>query len=551
MIGLVLNRVQLYALRSEGDLRSIFSTLGIALIVRLAMQLYNSLFQRFDWFYSSQAMEAAIARAFIDKLIYLNWEHIETPEVEKRINRTLNRAAQYIGALADLHISFFAILVTLITTITIADIPSWMFVLILLRTIPGVAITAFNAVLRHKADDESQDLWYKRGATFDYFRQFPTLLEIKSSQGQSTLLQNFNELTIAIRGLFMKKEKKVTLPFLAVVLYGNIVDAGIYAYYLTQVLFKGMLFGTFQYTFGIITQIISNLYMLLVRITSSVEYYNYVAYAYELLSMVNKRPEGTVQLSTDFLKIEFDHVWFRYPGAKQYALKDVNFTIEDNTRIAIVGENGAGKSTFLKLINRIYVPTKGRILVNGVPIQDYTTDSYNQNIAVVTQDFARYQSLTIAQNIAIFGRGSKANPHEIKKAATLAHADEFISKLPNQYNSFLTKRIEGGTELSTGQWQRIAVARQFYANRPLVILDEPTSAIDPIAEAKIFSNLYEHVKDKTVIVVSHRYNTVRAAKKILVFNNGQIIEQGSHAELIKKKGYYARAFAVQQEKKKL
>ena len=291
--------------------------------------------------------------------------------------------------------------------------------------------------------------------------------------------------------------------------------------------------------------------MLLVRITSSVEYYNYVSYAYDLLSMKNSRPDGNVELNTETITIEFDHVWFRYPGSRNYALKDVSFIIEDNSRLAIVGENGAGKSTFLKLINRIYIPTKGRILINGIPIQDYSSTSFSKNIAVVTQDFARYQSLTVAQNITIFGEDRNVNVRRVKTATELACADSFIEKLTKKYDTFLTKRVEGGTELSTGQWQRLAVARQFYANRPLVILDEPTSAIDPIAEAKIFNNLYEHVKDKTVIVVSHRYNTVRAAKKILVFNDGQIIEQGNHTELLKKKGYYAKAFSVQQEEKKL
>jgi ATP-binding cassette subfamily B protein len=157
----------------------------------------------------------------------------------------------------------------------------------------------------------------------------------------------------------------------------------------------------------------------------------------------------------------------------------------------------------------------------------------------------------VKQNIAIFGSKKHISMRAVREAAKLAEVTEVINKLPEKFDTYLTKSLENGTELSTGQWQRIAVARQFYANRPLVILDEPTSAIDPIAEAKIFSNLYEHVKDKTVIVVSHRYNTVRAAKKILVFNDGQIIEQGSHSELLKKKGYYAKAFAVQQEEKKL
>ncbi len=199
----------------------------------------------------------------------------------------------------------------------------------------------------------------------------------------------------------------------------------------------------------------------------------------------------------------------------------------------------------------VHYPTKGTIFLNNIPLQLYDKESLYEAVAIVTQEYSRYPALTVKQNISVYGKRSDPEQIAVETAAKLADADGFIKKLPAGYDTYLTKKIEGGTELSSGQWQRLAVARQFYANRPLVILDEPTASIDPIAEAKIFNNLYEHVKDKTVIVVSHRYNTVRAAKKILVFNDGQIIEQGNHEELLAKNGYYAKAFSVQQEEKKL
>jgi len=228
MFGIIINEVQIYALRQEGDPNKIFMTIGITVIVRLLAQLYNSLFQRFDWFYSTQAMDTAISKAFIEKLLYLNWEHIETPEIEKRISRTLNRAADFIARLADLHISFVVIFISLITTFTIAKAPSWVIILILLKVLPSVYITAYNAILRHKADDESQDSWYKRGAIFEYFRQFSTLLEIKTAQGQGTLLKTFDTLTVGIRNIFLNKEKKVTIPYLLAIAYGAVIDTAIY-----------------------------------------------------------------------------------------------------------------------------------------------------------------------------------------------------------------------------------------------------------------------------------------------------------------------------------
>jgi ABC-type multidrug transport system fused ATPase/permease subunit len=172
-------------------------------------------------------------------------------------------------------------------------------------------------------------------------------------------------------------------------------------------------------------------------------------------------------------------------------------------------------------------------------------------MSFMTQEAAGYSVFTAKENIAVYEDIKYIDETRILKAAKLAVADDFITSLSNKYETRLSKIFTDGTDLSGGQWQRIAVARQFYANRPLVILDEPTSAIDPLAEAKIFENLYEHVKNKTVIVVSHRYNTVRAAQHIIVFKDGEIIEEGNHKSLLALDGYYAKSFNAQNEEKKL
>lgn len=551
MLGLILNDTQRFVTKEITSLNNLYWYIGLTIGVRLFSSLYTNLYRRYDWYFSVYAMQLAVEKAFINKLIYLDWEHIENPQMEKRINRIFNRAADYIVRLADVHVDIVVAGITLVSTFLLVKAPLWVILLTFAKEVPSLILTAYGTRLHHKAEDDAQYDWIRKGTIFDYFRTFSTLLEIKTSQGQKFLQKEYEHIAANVRQYYLKKDKKLATPWLLVLTFENIINSGIYVYYLAQVLFQGMLLGTFQYTTNLISQIGSSMYRVVTRLNQSVEYYRYVSYAHTLLEQQNDRPEGTKVLDTEHIEIEFKNVWFKYPGSKKYSLKDVSFKIHDNERIAIVGENGAGKSTFLKLLNRIYLPTKGEIFVNGIPSHEYTTESYNGKISVVTQDFARYGTLTVAQNISIYDKKLQVNMEQVKKAANLADADTFIEKLPNKYSTFLTKRLEGGTELSTGQWQRIAVARQFYANRPLVVLDEPTSAIDPIAEAKIFTNLYEHVKDKTVIVVSHRYNTVRAAQKILVFNDGKIIEQGTHDELLSLNGYYAKAFAVQQEEKKL
>ncbi len=551
MLGLILNNVQQFALHQDVSLSKIYWYFGITIGVKIIITLYLQFYNRFDPHFSSIKMNNEIEKAFINKLVYLNWEHIENPVMEKRINMTFNRSLDYIRRLADLHIDAIVALITLIATFTLARAPLWIILIVIIRQIPSIILTAKGAKMANKVNDESQFDFIKKGSIFGYFRDFNTLLEIKISQGHEFLKNVFDATAKKISDRFLNKDKKLLWPWMITMTYENVLNAFIYIYYLNQVLFNGLLLGSFQSTTNLLNQIGGTLYGFIVRLNNSVDYYRYVSYAYDLLELKNDRPEGTKELNTDTITIEFKDVWFKYPGAKKYSLKGVSFIVEDNARLAIVGENGAGKSTFLKLINRIYVPTKGQILVNGIPTNEYTAESYNSKISVVTQDFARYSTLPVAQNIAIYDKDRLVDMKRVKEAARLAEASGFIEKLAKGYDTNLSKRLDEGTELSTGQWQRIAVARQFYANRPLVILDEPTSAIDPIAESKIFSNLYEHVKDKTVIVVSHRYNTVRAAKEILVFNDGQIIEKGSHEELLALNGYYAKAFDVQQTEKKL
>lgn len=551
MLGLIINEVQLFVGKEITSLTNLYWFIGITVGVRIIAGLFGQFYFRFDWFFSYYAMQVAIEKAFMDKLSYLNWEHIENPKMEKRINMTFNRSLDYISRLADLHVDLVVFSITLVTTLLLVSAPTWIIILIILKELPSIYWTAKGAKMTNKVQDESQYEWIKKSSLFGYFRDFATLLEIKVARGEVFLKTVYDSVTQEIRRRFLEKDKKLLAPWLFISLYETVINSGIYVYYIYQVLFNGMLFGTFQYTTNLINQIGATMYRLIVRLNNSVDYYRYVSYAYELLHMQNDRPDGTIELDTNHIEIEFKDVWFKYPGAKRYSLKGVSIHIKDNERLAIVGENGAGKSTFLKLLHRIYVPTKGEILINGIPSHEYSAESYNKKIAVVTQDFARYMTLTVAQNIAIYDPNNTVSLERVREAARLANADEFVEQLPEKYNNFLTKKLEGGTEPSTGQWQRLAVARQFYSNRPLVILDEPTSAIDPIAEAQIFSNLYEHVRDKTVIVVSHRYNTVRAAERIIVFKDGQIIEQGTHDELISLNQYYAKAFSVQQTEKKL
>ena len=242
--------------------------------------------------------------------------------------------------------------------------------------------------------------------------------------------------------------------------------------------------------------------------------------------------------------IEFKNISFKYPATERYILKNFSLIIKSGEKIALVGENGAGKTTLIKLLLRFYDVTKGEILINGINIKDISLNKWHKEIGALFQDFIKYQ-FTLKENV-YFGDLSKSRKIKyLKQAITQSGTDKYIDTLPGGKDQILGKMFEGGIDLSGGQWQKLALARAFYRNAPILILDEPTSAIDAKAEYEIFQKVQNLQKDKTVIIISHRFSTVRNADRILVLDRGRIIEEGNHKVLMKKKGLYEELFTIQ------
>ena len=242
--------------------------------------------------------------------------------------------------------------------------------------------------------------------------------------------------------------------------------------------------------------------------------------------------------------IEFRNVWFKYPNSKKWVLKDISFIIKPKENVALVGENGAGKTTLIKLLCGFYRPEKGEILVDNVNIKELDTLRYWNTLGVLFQDFSHYP-FTAKEAIGI-GNPRKINDLEsIKMAAKLTGVDKYIEGLTLGYKTPLVKDFDGGVDPSRGQWQRLALARIIFRGSKIVILDEPTSNVDQKAEEMIFDKIIDLSSEKILILISHRFNTVRKANKILNISEGRIIEQGTHEELMKKHGEYASLFELQ------
>ena len=240
----------------------------------------------------------------------------------------------------------------------------------------------------------------------------------------------------------------------------------------------------------------------------------------------------------------FENVGYKYINSENWANRHLNFTLKVGEKLALVGENGAGKTTLVKLLARLYEPTEGRILLDGHDLSDYDINDLRMQIGIIFQDYLRYQ-MTVAQNIAAGNIVEIENRNLIKSSAEQSLANVFIEEFKNNYDQQLGRRFNEGVELSGGQWQKIALARAYMRDAQLMILDEPTAALDARAEYEVFQRFVELTKGRTSVLISHRFSTVRMADRILVLDKGKLLEMGSHEELLQKNGKYSELFQLQ------
>jgi ABC-type multidrug transport system fused ATPase/permease subunit len=368
------------------------------------------------------------------------------------------------------------------------------------------------------------------------------LLKLKSwLKGQvSDRMKTYNE-----RIIKAEKRKAISYNFLSL-WYLLFLFAAI-ALMTREALVGSLAVGSLLLAFNTYTRFYQTVNGYVESISWTEEATRYAARWFELFDMQPniKSKENAVRFSNEVPPlIEFKEVSFRYPtenGESPYVLKNLSFTIQPGEKIAIVGVNGAGKTTLIKLLCRIYDPTDGVILVNGNDLRDLHLEDWHGAIGILFQDFPIY-NLTIRESIAVGRITDEApNQQELERAARYSGSDEFITS----YDQLIWKEFKDGIDLSKGQHQRLAVARMFYRNAAITILDEPTASIDAVTEEKIFSSLEKNTKGKTVILITHRFSTVKNANKILMLENGEIIEQGSHKELMLTRGKYADLYTMQ------
>jgi ATP-binding cassette, subfamily B, bacterial len=242
--------------------------------------------------------------------------------------------------------------------------------------------------------------------------------------------------------------------------------------------------------------------------------------------------------------ITLDHVSFGYPGSARQVLDDITMVIHPGEHIALVGENGSGKTTLVKLLCRLYDPTGGAIRIDGIDLREFSTRELRREIGIIFQDYARYQ-LAVRDNVWFGNVDLPRESERIIEAANRTGADEVVRRLPDGYDTILGREFDNGAELSIGEWQKVAIARAFLRDTQMIVLDEPTAALDARAESEVFEHFHELARGRTAILISHRLSTVKMADRIFVLDRGRIVETGDHDELVGQGGTYARLFEMQ------
>jgi ATP-binding cassette subfamily B protein len=320
---------------------------------------------------------------------------------------------------------------------------------------------------------------------------------------------------------------------------------GAYAYVIYRTVTGGLTWGSLQFLAGAIAGASTNIQNIFSTFSSIADQSLFLTDLVEFLRVgptIRSKPDAIPAPRPIRDGFIFENVSFSYPGSERRVLERLNLQIGRDERIALIGENGQGKTTIVKLLTRLYDPSEGRILLDGVDLRDYRIEDLHREIGVIFQDFVHYE-MTARHNIAV-GR-LEATEASIREAAHKSLADQVIGRLPGGFDQLLGRRFEGGLDLSGGEWQRMALARAYLRDAQILVLDEPTAALDARSEHEVFERFAELTEGKMALLISHRFSTVKMADRILVLEDGRVAEQGSHGSLLALGGRYASMFELQ------
>ena len=391
-------------------------------------------------------------------------------------------------------------------------------------------------------DNRKKD--YYNGVFFDNNVQF----EIKLNNIGDYFIGHYKEMWQKLYRINKKEDVKHNFRNLLIMLINVSAEALVLAISVMDVVSKAIGIGDLQYNLSMVSRLRSQSQALMDNVTKFLNNNTRLIELQEFMDIEPQTEKSGTKLPSENPRIEFCNVSFRYPSSEQYVLKDCSFTIEPHEKIGLIGLNGAGKSTIVKLMFRFYDPEEGVIKLDGVDIKEYDVYAVRRVFGVLFQDYVTY-CLPLREIIALSDFGERFNDDKLNKACDISGASEIIRDWEHGFDSVLGRYYaDNGKDLSGGQWQLVGLARAYFKDSEYMILDEPSAALDPISEDRIFEQLYHLSEGKSSVTISHRLSNTTLADKILVIGDGHIIEQGSHAELLKQNGKYAHLFNLQASK---
>ncbi len=477
----------------------------------------------------------------------LDLRHFEDSETQDKLDRARRQASGRSG-LVSLLLGQAQDLVTLAGFAAgIAAYAPWLILLLAAALVP-----AFLGEIRFNRLAYAMDLKRTRDRReLDYLRQTgastSTAKEVKLFGLHGFLIGRYRELADAMRRENAAFAWRRAASGAALAAVGTLGYYAAYAYLAWRAVAGGLTLGdltflaaSFQRLRGLLAGVLTGLSSLASQALYLQDLFSFL----DLRAAIASPADGLAFPAALRGGIEFQDVGFRYPDAPGWAMRHLSFRLEAGRVLALVGENGAGKTTLVKLLTRLYDPDEGRILVDGHDLREYDLDSLRAGIGVIFQDFVRYD-LSAADNIAVGRIGERANRGRIEQAAALGRADAMIGRLPAGYDQMVGRRFRGGVELSGGEWQKVALARAYMRDAAVLILDEPTAALDARAEFEVFERFKALSAGRTAVLISHRFSSVRMADLILVVAGGRVEASGTHAELVAQGGRYAELFQLQ------
>ncbi len=537
--GLIINE-----LTGDKKILSLLTYLSILTIAPVVIHVFRTFIIR-EIEKLSMSIDINIYKSFLEFYTNMDYESVENPEIgikQERTQATLMKTQTIVSNVSGLVQATFSLIAI---SSVIGTLNPLLIVMVVGVTIINSLITKAINRKTHAIDVKISEVnRYRESADFMIYSGERYAKETRIFGLQQFLINYFEQFAKSYNLLKLKKQTANSIPGLCASALNSIQQITLYIYLFVRVLRFNLSIGNMTIYLGAVTQLSSAIKGIF---DSYLNLSNASLYIQETIEFLNipLKQKNTGSLKPTFDNdsfIEFRDVSFKYPGSNTYAIRNMNLAFHSGEKLCIVGPNGSGKSTFIKLLARLYWPTEGQILLNGKSIYEYSYEQYQQLFSPVFQDFSGY-FMPLRENIILNHPYDEKRLNDICRDSGLMN---LVSKLPKGYDTQIGKWIdEDGIQPSGGEFQKIAIARAIYHNSSIYLLDEPTAALDPLIEHEIYKQFNKMISDKTAILITHRLSAVQLADKIAVFNEGRLMEYGTHEELYANGGLYTDMFDKQ------